>query len=53
MRFEFDRKNRRVNMRLPESLFEAVKIKVEQSGMLYQRFICQVLKAAIESDRNI
>lgn len=53
MRFEFDRKNRRVNMRLPESLFEAVKVKAEQSGMPYQRFIRQVLEAAIESDRNI
>lgn len=53
MRFEFDRKDRRVNMRLPESLFEAVKVKAEQSGMPYQRFIRQVLEAAVESDRTI
>jgi predicted DNA binding CopG/RHH family protein len=52
MRFEFERKDKRVNMRLPESLFEAVKVKAEQSGMPYQRFIRQVLEAAVEPDHG-
>ena len=52
MRFEFERKDKRVNMRLPESLFEAVKVKAEQSGMPYQRFIRQVLEAAVELDHR-
>jgi len=48
MRFEFQRKDTRVNMRLPEALIEAVKVKAASSGMPYQRFIRQVLEAAVE-----
>ena len=47
VRFEFQRKDKRVNMRLPESLFEAVKDKAARSGVPYQRFIRQVLEAAV------
>jgi predicted DNA binding CopG/RHH family protein len=47
VRFEFQRKDRRVNMRLPESLFNAVKGAASRSGMPYQRFIRQVLEAAV------
>jgi predicted DNA binding CopG/RHH family protein len=47
VRFEFQHKDKRVNMRLPESLFEAVKVKAARSGIPYQRFIRQVLEAAV------
>lgn len=47
VRFEFQRKDKRVNMRLPESLFEAVKSKAARAGVPYQRFIRQVLEAAV------
>lgn len=47
MRFEFQHKDKRVNMRLPESLFEAVKGEATRAGVPYQRFIRHVLEAAV------
>jgi predicted DNA binding CopG/RHH family protein len=52
MRFEFQRKDRRVNMRLPEALFEAVKGAAARSGLPYQRFIRQVLEAAVHPSKG-
>ena len=49
MRFEFAPKDKRVNMRLPASLYEAVKKRASRAGVPYQRFIRQVLEAAIET----
>lgn len=46
-RFEFQPKTERVNMRLPKSLLDAVKAAAARSGISYQRFIRQVLEAAI------
>ncbi|HEY5211167.1 MAG TPA: BrnA antitoxin family protein [Stellaceae bacterium] len=48
VRFEFQPKAERVNMRLPGSLLRAVKAKAKQAGMPYQRFIRQTLEAAVE-----
>ena len=39
VRFGFERKTARVNMRLPESLPEAVKERARARGIPYQRFI--------------
>ena len=47
VRFEFQHKDKRVNMRIPESLFEAVKGEAARAGVPYQRFIRQVLEAAV------
>lgn len=47
MRFEFERKASRVNMRLPASLLEAVKQRAEARGIPYQRFIREALENAI------
>lgn len=44
MRFEFENKSARVNMRLPESLLEAVKKRAEKRGIPYQRFIREALE---------
>jgi predicted DNA binding CopG/RHH family protein len=45
--FEFQLKSERVNMRLPRSLLEAVKASAAKAGVPYQRFIRQVLEAAV------
>ena len=47
VRFEFQLKSERVNMRLPRSLLEAVKASAAKAGVPYQRFIRQVLEAAV------
>jgi len=48
MRFEFQRKSERVNMRLPRPLLEAVKASAAKAGVPYQRFIRQALEVAVE-----
>lgn len=45
--FEFQPKSERVNIRLPKPLLDAVKASARKAGMPYQRFIRQVLEAAI------
>jgi predicted DNA binding CopG/RHH family protein len=47
VRFEFDRKSARVNMRLPEPLLEAVKDRAKARGIPYQRFIREALEQAV------
>jgi predicted DNA binding CopG/RHH family protein len=48
VRFEFQPKSERVNMRLPKSLLDAVKAAATKAGVPYQRFIRQVLEAAVQ-----
>jgi predicted DNA binding CopG/RHH family protein len=45
--FEFQPKSERVNMRLPKPLLDAVKASAAKAGVPYQRFIRQVLEAAV------
>ena len=47
VRFEFEKKSGRVNMRLPESLLQAVRESAEERGIPYQRFIREALEDAI------
>jgi predicted DNA binding CopG/RHH family protein len=47
VRFEFERKDARVNMRLPESLLEAVKERARARGIPYQRFVREALERAV------
>ena len=47
MRFEFERKDARVNMRLPKSLLAAVKKRANTQRMPYQRFIREALERAV------
>lgn len=47
VRFEFQPKDERVNMRLPKPLLDAVKARAAKAGMPYQRFIRQALEAAV------
>jgi predicted DNA binding CopG/RHH family protein len=48
MRFELEKKEVRVNMRMPEPLLAAVKKRAIQVGVPYQRFIRHVLEQAVE-----
>lgn len=51
VRFEFARKEARVNMRLPEALLDAVKQAAARDGMPYQRFIRLALERALHGRR--
>jgi predicted DNA binding CopG/RHH family protein len=47
--YEFQPKSERVNMRLPKTLLDVVKASAAKAGVPYQRFIRQVLEAAVRS----
>ena len=47
VRFEFERKDARVNMRLPETLLDAVKKRAHARRIPYQRFIREALERAV------
>jgi len=48
VRFEFQPKSERVNMRLPRPLLDAVRASAAREGVPYQRFIRQALEAAVQ-----
>lgn len=47
VRFEFQSKTERVNMRMPKLLLDTIKKRAKKAGIPYQRFIRQTLEAAI------
>ena len=47
MRFEFQPKNKSVNLRMPKSLLKAVQANAKREGIPYQRYIRQALERAI------
>jgi predicted DNA binding CopG/RHH family protein len=47
VRFEFEKKSARINMRLPEPLLDAVKAKARARGIPYQRFIREAIERAL------
>ena len=49
-RFEFEKKTARINMRLPQSLLDAVKARAEKRGMPYQRYIREILERAVTAE---
>jgi predicted DNA binding CopG/RHH family protein len=51
VKFEFQPKTERVNMRLPKPLLDAVKISAEKAGMPYQRYIRQVLETSLRLEK--
>jgi predicted DNA binding CopG/RHH family protein len=52
VRFEFQAKAARLNMRLPAALLDAVKSKAKARGVPYTRFIREVLEnATAEPDK--
>jgi predicted DNA binding CopG/RHH family protein len=52
VRFEFQPKSERVNMRLPRPLLDAVKATAAKAGVPYQRFIRQTLEAAVQPHKG-
>jgi predicted DNA binding CopG/RHH family protein len=50
MRFEFAKKDERVNMRLPRELLAAVKAQAKRRGLPYQRYIREALERAVRAD---
>lgn len=51
MRFELEKKEARVNMRLPSPLLDAVKARAKARGIPYQRLIREALERAVGRGR--
>ncbi len=51
VKFEFEAKSAQLNMRLPQSLLDAVKQRAKARGVPYTRFVRQVLEQAV-SERS-
>jgi predicted DNA binding CopG/RHH family protein len=52
VKFEFQPKTERVNMRLPRPLLDAVKARAAEAGVPYQRFIRQALETAVQGRKG-
>jgi len=52
VRFEFEKKAARVNMRLPQPLLDAVKKQAKRRGIPYQRFIREALEQAVNTTKR-
>ena len=48
-RFEFERKDDQINMRVPKPLLAAVKARAKARGIPYTRFIRETLEQAVTS----
>jgi predicted DNA binding CopG/RHH family protein len=46
-RFEFEKKDEQINMRVPKQLLEAVKARARVRGIPYTRFIRETLEQAM------
>ena len=44
VRFEFERKSAQLNMRIPQSLLDAVKVKANERGIPYTRHIRELME---------
>ena len=47
MRFEFEKKAAQINMRVPEPLLEAVKLKAKSRGIPFTRYIRMLMEQDI------
>jgi predicted DNA binding CopG/RHH family protein len=47
VRFEFERKDEQINMRVPKPLLAAVKARAKARGIPYTRFIRETLEQAV------
>ncbi len=48
MRFEFEPKDRSINLRLPSNLLTAVRVNAKELGIPYQRYIRHMLEQGIQ-----
>jgi predicted DNA binding CopG/RHH family protein len=51
LQFEFQPKEKSINLRISEDLLKAVQTHAKQQGIPYQRYIRQVLERAITQKR--
>jgi predicted DNA binding CopG/RHH family protein len=51
MRFEFQPKEKSVNLRMSEDLLKAVQASAKREGIPYQRYIRQALERAVSQKR--
>jgi len=51
VRFEIKRKDKSINLRLSEELYDAVRERAARAGLPYQRFIRLTLEQAINPSR--
>lgn len=51
VRFEFEKKDNQINMRVPRQLLEEVKARAKARGIPYTRFIRETLEQAIAAPR--
>jgi predicted DNA binding CopG/RHH family protein len=52
MRFEFQPKEKSLNLRISEDLLEAVRKNAKRQGIPYQRFIRQALERAVTARKR-
>jgi predicted DNA binding CopG/RHH family protein len=51
VRFEFEKKDEQLNMRLPKPLLAAVKARAKARGIPYTRFIRETLERAMAASK--
>jgi predicted DNA binding CopG/RHH family protein len=51
VRFEIKRKDKSINLRLSEELFDAVRKRAARAGLPYQRFIRLALEQAVSAPK--
>ncbi|MCR9120963.1 MAG: BrnA antitoxin family protein [Phyllobacteriaceae bacterium] len=47
MRFEIKRKDKQINIRMPEDMLDAVKARAKERDIPYQRFIREAIEQAL------
>jgi predicted DNA binding CopG/RHH family protein len=52
VRFELKRKDKSINLRLPEQLLNAVRSRAEKERIPYQRFIRMALEQALQRGKS-
>jgi predicted DNA binding CopG/RHH family protein len=51
VRFEFEKKDEQINMRVPKPLLAAVKARAKARGIPYTRFIRETLEHAVTTSK--
>ncbi len=51
-RFEFEKKDEQINMRVPRPLLEALKARAKARGIPYTRFIRETLERAMSAPKS-
>ena len=51
VRFEFEKKDEQINMRVPKQLLEAVKARARARGIPYTRLIRETLEHAVNAPK--